>query len=300
MPFVAPTEAAPSLEASSSAEPEKKIGNVRVKHGAARFLAAGNGLSTTQGDIQINGFNAHMKFNKVDVQTQRAAGLNATRKVRMPFTKQLAQISNRAAAAAVPSSPEAGSFQPADTSSMTPDERRQRILRGILPAIHQRLVLIRLRQQRMLQSSQATQAGSNGSADTTACIKPGIGSGDSGPCAESEPSPSGVLGTDDKQPQDVDALKQENTRLRRMVRVLALAVRGLIRHSIKLRRRLARKKKQEFEKSSSSLGSSVGEDNPSSLSTASTPTDASSTESPQQLNVRRAILLRQYPRTGLE
>lgn len=267
---------------SEEGETPKKIGSLRVKLGASQILAGANEVSNTHGDVDINGFNAHLKFHTVKVEAKRAAGISAQKRVKMPFTNQLADISNRAAAASA--QPPAAAFPcshgtaPCEAAQhMTPEDRRERVRRiigSLLPAIRRRVMLFRMRQQQEPQEAE-----SRGEAE--------------GVPAKEEP----VAGEDPRQ-AEIEALRQENERLRRMVKALSLAVRGLLRYTIKLNRKLAERRQQEANNESPSEETAPEEDEDESKipqSPLSSPPEAPSMETPHQLKARQSILMRQYP-----
>ncbi|XP_022587422.2 uncharacterized protein LOC34619577 [Cyclospora cayetanensis] len=273
---------------AASEDQKEKLGDLKVKLGAARFLSAGNSVSATQGTLRINGFNARLNFNKIKVKSKGAAGIKTERRVKMPFTKQLAQISNQAAAAYSP----ANQVLPSDSSTATTEERRQRvlsILRLVLPVIRRRLMMARMGNQEEDQPPSPTGSSVQPEAPVS--------------CSENEAESCGHANTQTNTqegqvpenggaaPQDYEMLARENMRLRRMVRVLSLAVRGLIRHSVKLQRKLDSFKEQGYNNAAVRTP-----EEGSSKENATPPYEAPSVESPDSFRSRSATLIQQYPR----
>ncbi|KAL8451689.1 hypothetical protein Emed_001851 [Eimeria media] len=261
-----------SSSGSASSLPEK-LGKLKVKVGGSRFLSAGNTVTATRGDIRIKGFDARMRFNSLTLGSVRAAGLKAQKKVQMPFTRGLADISNRAAAAAVNRSAVAAGGDQAPSSSgsdMTPEERRQRILqifRNILPQIRRRVLLIRLRRRSVI-AAQSQPA----------------------PSGESPVSPAAAAAGTQEETGKIQKLKQANKQLQRVNGLLLLAVRGLIRKAVQLRRELQQVKQQQQQQQQEQQEQQQDGEGDSETSDAS-----SAGETPEQLKARRAVLLRQYP-----
>ncbi|KAL8433501.1 hypothetical protein Efla_005455 [Eimeria flavescens] len=247
-----------------------KLGKLKVKAKSARLLSAGNTVSATRGDLSISGFDAHMRLNNITLGSARAAGLKASRTVRMPFTQGLADISNRAALAAVqrpgaPEEEERPSSAGDGGASMTPEERRQRILRilrAIMPHIQRRLVIIRMRQQR----PDALQGG-----------------------------PSAAASEEGPQAQKIQELEESNAKLKRVNKLLLVVVRGLIRRSLELRRQLEAQKSQQAEGAGGETPQVTSEGSDANSEDGSAMGGTSSGEPQQQFLSRRLLLMRQYP-----
>ncbi|KAL8432254.1 hypothetical protein ACSSS7_004714 [Eimeria intestinalis] len=250
----------------SQALPEK-LGKLNVKIGGSHFLSAGETVSATRGDLRIKGFDARMRFNSVTLGTTRAAGLKAQRKVRMPFTRGLAEVSNRAAAAAVSRSASEDQQASGGAAPMTTEEKRQRILhifRNLLPCIRRRVLLIRLRRRGLAAQPQQAR--------------------------REEISPSSAAGGEQEEIGRVKSLKRANKQLRKVNSLLLLAVRGLIRKAVDLRRQLQEAKHQQQQQQQQQQQEGEGD--------SETGEASSSGETPEQLNARRVVLLRQYPPTA--
>ncbi|KAL8453738.1 hypothetical protein Emag_001721 [Eimeria magna] len=253
-----PSDAGVEAGSSGSASLPGKLGKLKAKVGGSRFLSAGDSVSTTRGDIRIRGFETRMRFNNLTLGNTRASGLKAQRKVQIPFTRGLAEASNQAAAAAVSRSAPRGDQAPLNGCNMTREERRQRVLqifRSLLPQIKRRVLLVRLR-QRGVRAAQAQQAPSG------------------------ETLVSSAAEGYQKRIERMERLKQANKQLRKVNRVLLLAVRGLIRKAVELRKELQQAKQQQQQDGVGDL--ETGE-------------ASSSGETPEQLKTRRIVLRRQYP-----
>ncbi|CDJ68668.1 hypothetical protein, conserved [Eimeria necatrix] len=273
-----------------SPAPRDKLGNITVKAKGARLLKAGHGISSTRGDLRINGFNAHLRFNNVQMEVNKAAGIAGSRKIKMPFTRQQAQLATGATAAALSARADAPNAEESSQGGEL-DERRQRvarILRAILPTLKQRVIVLRLRQQ-----GAASQEAVPGSSSTE-------------PQGNGLHQVSGEADTGNQQNAESESLRMENERLRRMVKALSMAVRGLIRHTLRLQQRLAAQKQQPQPEGEDSSKRSLGEQEEGNVSQSGAsapfrpemPSEMPSvTESPESFRKRKAILLQQYPPT---
>lgn len=290
LPLTASFEVVPSAEDAPRSDSSQNLKKLKVKLAGGRLLSTGKDVSRTRGTIDFQGFKAHMKFNTVSLGSRQAGAVNVERRVKMPFTTTLENYSNNAAAGSAPFSPAADEAKAAANDSLERHQRIISLLRAIAPAIRKRIVVIRLR-RKMQQDEPVQRPTVFSSAAAEAPFGSSKSLGGEGSGEESSKS------------EDVEKLKTENEELRRLVKSLKLAVRGLIRRSVNLGS-VAMQKQQDEESSLSAAGEPDNNHSgavsqqmplPMAIPMYRGPADASPVESPAAFNVRRVILKGQYP-----